>query len=434
MKEVWLGDEHKTSCRCCHCESNKGVCETFRLIRNPRFTLLLSHSIKFDNFKKYSILKVMNFSHNERTNISVQGNVFTKHTKLQYALNEILLYNLLTNDYIIKPTKIWLEQTGSQVEAYFSFPYYAQCCSSSLARDLIMALYYLEQTKIVHNDLKITNVVFDKQANKHKLIDFGNAKTLSCSENSIGTYYISSPEVLLRNASYKWRKDPFFEKFNKPIGTVSDMWSMACVIYEHFTGIPLVTFRNGVYPYTADQALEAIKELFITRSSEILKKIESLPGDLPYIIKKTFVIDPERRSTASSFIPSPHTVKVLKCNTFRPETEREIEFVKMVEGTYDNLPVKVKETDRRKIINLATKYATIKTGYRLPIDYLVVACIWLTRGFCVHSTSIEEVAGIFKFDAEDLASAIVDLLTTVDFCFFIEDTPLFTSYESNFLL
>jgi transposase len=36
MKEVWLGDEHKTSCRCCHCESNKGVCETFRLIRNPR--------------------------------------------------------------------------------------------------------------------------------------------------------------------------------------------------------------------------------------------------------------------------------------------------------------------------------------------------------------------------------------------------------------
>ena len=34
--ELFLVDEFRTSCRCCHCESDEGECEKFRVISNPR--------------------------------------------------------------------------------------------------------------------------------------------------------------------------------------------------------------------------------------------------------------------------------------------------------------------------------------------------------------------------------------------------------------
>jgi serine/threonine protein kinase len=358
----------------------------------------------------------MTLQHNPRTNIAIEGKVFTKHTDIQHAVQELYFYNRLTNDYIIKPTKVWLEQTGEKLEAYFQFHLYDQCCRAGLEEDLLEALYYLEIVGVIHNDIKKINILYDPEENRHKLIDFGNARTTECSQSSIGTYYTSSPEVLLLNTNNpKWKNDPFYSPaVSKQIGASSDMWSYACVIYQQYTGEALVRDARGNYPYTADDALEIIHSLFTTRKFEMLEKIRGMPFDTQEKMRKTLVINPSRRALASSLIKNIPDVYVQQCSYTKPLNDRELEdFIEEATGVIKPLSF----DNETKTMNLLIKYKLDKAGPVLtPLPYLIVASWWINENFCRHSYQITYIASKLGLDPVVLATTIKDMLETVNYC------------------
>lgn len=84
---------------------------------------------------------------------------------------------------------------------------------------MAMAIKYLHQQRILHRDLKTSNIFLTTE-NVIKLGDFGIAKTLDSTLDQartvVGTPYYMSPEVCE----------------NKPYSYASDVWSLGCVLYE----------------------------------------------------------------------------------------------------------------------------------------------------------------------------------------------------------
>ncbi|CAE8687931.1 unnamed protein product [Polarella glacialis] len=84
---------------------------------------------------------------------------------------------------------------------------------------IALALQYIHGKKVLHRDLKASNLFLDKNA-AVKLGDFGISKVLEGTADFaatlLGTPYYMSPEVCC-NELYSWK---------------SDIWSFGCVLYE----------------------------------------------------------------------------------------------------------------------------------------------------------------------------------------------------------
>ena len=96
----------------------------------------------------------------------------------------------------------------------------------SIAAQLVSALKYLHDKKILHRDLKTKNIFMTKK-HKVKLGDFGLSKMMgsntSFANSAVGTPYYLSPELCE----------------GKPYNRKSDVWALGCVLYE------LTTFRHA---------------------------------------------------------------------------------------------------------------------------------------------------------------------------------------------
>uniref|UniRef100_A0AC35FT94 Dual-specificity kinase n=1 Tax=Panagrolaimus sp. PS1159 TaxID=55785 RepID=A0AC35FT94_9BILA len=99
-----------------------------------------------------------------------------------------------------------------------------------IATEVLLALNFLKEQKVVHCDLKPENILLScDSSDRIKLIDFGSA----CYEGKSCYTYIQSrfyraPEVLL----------------NATFGSAIDMWSFGCIVYELIVGYPLFPGEN----------------------------------------------------------------------------------------------------------------------------------------------------------------------------------------------
>jgi len=84
------------------------------------------------------------------------------------------------------------------------------------------ALQYVHSMKVLHRDLKLANVLLDKDQ-RVKLGDFGLARTLGTqsylAQTMCGTPYYISPELCK----------------SEPYGAKSDVWALGCMLYELLT-------------------------------------------------------------------------------------------------------------------------------------------------------------------------------------------------------
>ena len=93
-------------------------------------------------------------------------------------------------------------------------------------RELLKALAFLKERKVIHCDLKPENILLPKEKNQSglRIIDLGS----SCFHSERLYTYIQSrfyraPEIIL----------------GLPYTTAIDIWSFGCIVAELFVGFPI---------------------------------------------------------------------------------------------------------------------------------------------------------------------------------------------------
>ena len=127
----------------------------------------------------------------------------------------------------------------------------------SIASDVANALDYAHARQVVHRDIKPENILLD--GNGAYIADFGVARLLDAAGRdrltrtgiAIGTAYYMSPEQIEASPELDGR---------------SDVYSLACVLYEMLAGEPPYTGRN-LRDVVAKHMAAAIPDLCVVRST-----------------------------------------------------------------------------------------------------------------------------------------------------------------------
>ena len=120
------------------------------------------------------------------------------------------------------------------------------------ARQLFVALRYMERLNIMHADLKPDNIVVNDKYNMIKVCDFGSAA--NGDDNEITPYLVSrfyrAPEIMM----------------GLPYGCPIDMWAAAATIFELYSG--RILFQGG-------------------SNNSMLRQIQDVRGKMPHkLIRK----------------------------------------------------------------------------------------------------------------------------------------------------
>lgn len=143
-------------------------------------------------------------------------------------------------------------------------------------------LSYLRLKKIMHRDLKTTNILLFSNDDTHilKIADFGFAKYYDDKndhelEHTIcGTPLYMAPEIIL----------------SKKYSSKSDLWSIGVIIYE-------MIYHN--YPYMANNIIDLLKKI---QCEEIIYDSKNISAECLDLIKSLLVVYPEKRISWANFV------------------------------------------------------------------------------------------------------------------------------------
>ena len=153
-----------------------------------------------------------------------------------------------------------------------------------IMKQVLLAITYCHEKKIVHRDLKLENILLDKTGTDAdiKIIDFGTAAVFDPKQKlSIkkGTPFYIAPEV--------WKKN---------YGPKCDIWSAGVVLYVLLSGYP---------PFFGTNDKEIMRN--------VLKGTYSMSGDIwgivskdgKDLVKKMLTYDPDKRISAAEALMHP---------------------------------------------------------------------------------------------------------------------------------
>ncbi|XP_030942628.1 mitogen-activated protein kinase kinase kinase 1-like [Quercus lobata] len=162
---------------------------------------------------------------------------------------------------------------------------------SAYTRQILNGLKYLHDKKVIHRDIKCSNILVDASGSV-KLADFGLAKVTKLNDikSCKGTPFWMAPEVVnLKNRFY---------------GLAADIWSLGCTVLEMLT---------RQHPYSH---LEGMQALFMIGKGKPPLVPDSLSRDARDFILKCLQVNPNDRPTATQLLDHPFVTRPQ--NSFGP--------------------------------------------------------------------------------------------------------------------
>ncbi|KAK9989164.1 hypothetical protein SO802_029403 [Lithocarpus litseifolius] len=166
---------------------------------------------------------------------------------------------------------------------------------SAYTRQILNGLKYLHDKKVIHRDIKCSNILVDASGSV-KLADFGLAKVTKLNDikSCKGTPFWMAPEVVnLKNRFY---------------GLAADIWSLGCTVLEMLT---------RQHPYSD---LEGMQALFMIGKGKPPLVPDSLSRDARDLILKCLQVNPNDRPTATQLLDHPFVTRPQ--NSFGPASPR----------------------------------------------------------------------------------------------------------------
>lgn len=144
---------------------------------------------------------------------------------------------------------------------------------------ILQALSYIHNERILHRDLKSSNLFLMRSKEVVKLGDFGISRVLEGSLQAavtvVGTPYYMSPEVCE----------------NKPYSFKSDVWSLGCVLYE------LCMLKHA---FSADNLLGLVYKIVSDKYEPIPKRCYT--SNLNGLIERTLEKDDKKRPSVQNLL------------------------------------------------------------------------------------------------------------------------------------
>ncbi|XP_071529879.1 cyclin-dependent kinase 9-like isoform X2 [Panulirus ornatus] len=245
------------------------------------------------------------------------------------ALREIRILKLLRHDNVVNLLEIARTKATPHMSSLSTFFLVFEFCEHDLAgllsnvnvkfnlgeikkvmQQLLNGLYYIHSNKILHRDLKASNVLITKNGIL-KLADFGLARAFSTSRqgpnrytNRVVTLWYRPPELLLGERNY---------------GPPVDMWGAGCIMAEMWTRTPilqgsteqhqlaLITKLCGsitpeVWPNVENYELYIKMDLVKGQQRRVCERLKHYVRDNQALdlLDKLLTLDPSKRIDSSS--------------------------------------------------------------------------------------------------------------------------------------
>ena len=143
-------------------------------------------------------------------------------------------------------------------------------------RNLIEVLNYLHQNKIIHRDIKFSNILISQRGDGIKLLDFGVAKKVC------DTDFCLSPQ-----GDFKYRAPEV--SFDGGYDEMCDIWSCGLVLYSLVFGKNFTTKKMLANNLHNDEAIEGISQNFIELIMKMNNKCPQERISACEILQSTFL-------------------------------------------------------------------------------------------------------------------------------------------------